>query len=319
MLPGFKFYIMIPDYQKVMLPLLQFLGDGKPHKVNEAYSIIADYFNLTEEERNQTLPTSKKKILGNRIHWARAYLKMAGLIENTEKFVIQITDRGKQLVGQNVTSFDTQYLMDIYPDFKEKIYSFRYKKKKEVSINSEEIQKITETLTQTPEDLLNAGYQSIRKTLQEDLLLKLKSVSPSYFEEIVVDLLVKMGYGGTEEEASEVTRYTNDEGIDGIIKQDKLGLDVIYIQAKRWEGSVGRPEIQKFVGALAGKRAKKGVFITTSIFSKDAMAYAAQMDVKIILIDGEDLAQYMIDCNLGVSVQKTYEIKKIDSDYFEEE
>lgn len=310
---------MIPDYQKVMLPLLQFLGDEKPHKVGEAYSIIADHFNLTEEERNQTLPTSKKKVLGNRIHWARAYLKMAGLIENPEKFVIQITDRGKQLVQQKLTSFDTQYLMNIYPDFKEKIYSFRYKKKKDALINSEEIQKITETLTQTPEVLIETGYQSIKIALQEELLQKLKSVSPSYFEEIVVELLVKMGYGGSIQDAGKAIGKSGDGGIDGIIKEDKLGLDVIYIQAKRWENVIGRPEVQKFVGALAGQRAKKGVFITTSHFTNEAIAYAKQMDVKIILIDGEDLAQYMIDNNLGVSIQSTYEIKKIDSDYFEED
>ena len=310
---------MIPDYQKVMLPLLQFLKDEKPHNVAEIFPVIADHFNLTDEERNQLLPIIKIKVLGNRIHWARAYLKMAGLIENTEKFVIQITDRGKQLLGQNLTSFDTQFLMNLYPDFKEKIYSFRYKKKNNTSIDAEDIQKVQENIIQTPEDLIEAGYQSIKKSIELELLLKLKSVHPSFFEKIVVELLVKMGYGGSIAEAGKATRYTNDEGIDGIIKEDKLGLDVIYIQAKRWEGSVGRPEIQKFVGALAGQRAKKGVFITTSNFSKDAVSYATQVDAKIILIDGEDLAQYMIDYNLGVSIQSTYEIKKIDSDYFEEE
>jgi restriction system protein len=172
---------------------------------------------------------------------------------------------------------------------------------------------------QTPEELLESGYQSIRTSLEQELLVKLKSIHPSFFEKIVVSLLVKMGYGGSIAEAGKATNYTNDEGIDGIIKEDKLGLDVIYIQAKRWEGTVSRPEIQKFVGALAGQRAKKGVFITTSNFSKEAFSYASQMDTKIVLIDGEQLTQYMIDYNLGVSIQDVYEIKKLDSDYFEED
>ena len=172
---------------------------------------------------------------------------------------------------------------------------------------------------QTPEEQIEYGFQKITSSLLIEILNKLKSVHPSFFEKIVIELLVKMGYGGSIAEAGKATRYTNDEGIDGIIKEDKLGLDVIYIQAKRWEGTVSRPEIQKFVGALAGQRAKKGVFITTSNFSKEATTYASQMDTKIVLVDGESLAQYMIDYNLGVSVQNTYEIKKIDSDYFEEE
>jgi restriction system protein len=184
-----------------------------------------------------------------------------------------------------------------------------------ISLNETEF---SESL-QTPEELIDYGYQKVRESLEQEMLLKLKSVHPLRFEEIVVKLLVAMGYGGSLTEAGKTTRYTNDEGIDGIIKEDKLGLDVIYIQAKKWEGTVSRPEIQKFVGALAGQRAKKGVFITTSNFSKEAITYASQMDTKIVLIDGEQLAQYMIDHNLGVSVQNTYEIKRIDSDYFEEE
>lgn len=188
--------------------------------------------------------------------------------------------------------------------------------------NSKEIETIQiedTTDNKTPEEQVEAGYQSIKNSLKQELLEKLKLVHPAFFEKIVVELLVKMGYGGTIAEAGKATKYSNDEGIDGIIKEDKLGLDVIYIQAKRWEGIVSRPEIQKFVGALAGQRAKKGVFITTSGFSKEAISYASQMDAKIVLIDGEQLAQYMIDYNLGVSIQNTYEIKRIDSDYFEED
>lgn len=310
---------MIPDYQKVMLPLLQFLNDGKPHSAAEAFPAIADHFNLTKEERNQLSPNIKRKVISNRIHWARAYLKMSGLIENPEKFVIQITERGKQLLEQKPVSINTEYLMNLYPDFKEKIFSYRHKKRNQVSNESKDISENPENITQTPEELIESGYQNIRQSLEEEILSKLKKINPYFFEKIVVELLVKMGYGGSIQDAGKAIGKSGDEGIDGIIKEDKLGLDVIYIQAKRWEGNVSRPEIQKFVGALAGQRAKKGVFITTSDFTKEAITYAAQMDTKIVLIDGETLAQYMIDFNLGVSVHNTYEIKKIDSDYFEEE
>jgi len=206
--------------------------------------------------------------------------------------------------------------MNKFPDYKEKYYSWRQPKTSgSLSKSNEEIKEIE----QTPEELIESGYQKIRISLEQEILSKLKSVHPSFFEKIVVELLVKMGYGGSISEAGKATRYTNDEGIDGIIKEDKLGLDTIYIQAKRWDGVVGRPELHKFVGALAGQGAKKGIFITTSSFTKEAKDYIPRNETKIVLIDGSALAQYMIDYNLGVSVQNTYEIKKIDSDYFEEE
>jgi restriction system protein len=206
-------------------------------------------------------------------------------------------------------------------DNRNSIHSFRSKDnhKNNTSTSTKTIDQYLPPQEETPEEQIETGYLSIKKTLEQEVLSKLKSIHPSFFEKIVVELLVKMGYGGSIAEAGKATKYTNDEGIDGIIKEDKLGLDVIYIQAKRWEGTVPRPEIQKFVGALAGQRAKKGVFITTSNFSKEATGYATQMDAKIVLIDGEQLAQYMIDYNLGVSVQNVYEIKKMDSDYFEED
>ncbi|MGF2414569.1 MAG: restriction endonuclease, partial [Ferruginibacter sp.] len=200
----------------------------------------------------------------------------------------------------------------------ERVRSFRFKKKDDSEDTIVKDEKEAD-INETPEEQIESGYQKIRETLEQELLSKLKTVDPYFFERIVVELLVKMGYGGSIQDAGRAIGKAGDEGIDGIIKEDKLGLDVIYIQAKRWEGVVGRPEVQKFVGALAGQRAKKGVFITTSNFTKEATQYAMQMDTKIVLIDGEKLAQYMIDYNLGVSVQNTYEIKKIDSDYFEEE
>jgi restriction system protein len=250
---------------------------------------------------------------------------MGKVIENVGRGLFKITDRGQMILAKSPATVNVKYLGALFPDYRESIGATRKKSVPKIGFststegNDRFLQISDEDYVKTPEELIESGYQKIKKSLEEELLTLLKTVHPSFFERIVVELLVKMGYGGSIAEAGKATKYTNDEGIDGIIKEDKLGLDVIYIQAKRWEGTVPRPEIQKFVGALAGQRAKKGVFITTSNFSKEAISYAGQMDTKIVLIDGEQLAQYMIDYNLGVSVQNTYEIKKLDSDYFQEE
>jgi len=309
---------MIPDYQTLMLPLLKFICDGQIHNTKDAVAYLSRAFNLTEEELDEWLPSKKQKIFHNRVYWAKAQLKMSGAIENISKGLFKITDNGRFILTKEIPSVSVKYLMSIFPDYEQKMNGFRYKKKNEITtatIANDDI----EEMKQTPEELIESGYQKIRKSLEQELLSKLKTVDPYFFEKIVVELLVKMGYGGSIQDAGKVIGKSGDEGIDGIIKEDKLGLDVIYIQAKRWEGVVGSPEVQKFVGALAGQRAKKGVFITTSNFTKEAAEYARQMDTKIVLIDGEKLSQYMIDYNLGVSVQNVYEIKKIDSDYFEEE
>lgn len=306
---------MIPDYQSIMLPLLKFAGDEKEHSMNETVETLASFYQLSKEEFNEWLPSKKQKIFQNRVNWAKAYLKMASLVENTKRSHFKITQRGLETLKEQPNVINHKYLRK-FPDFN----LLREGWKKGGNLKDKDTAQIIEIPdNKTPEEQIESGYQNIRQSLEQEILSTLKTIHPSFFEKIVVELLVKMGYGGSIAEAGKATRYTNDEGIDGIIKEDKLGLDVIYIQAKRWEGTVSRPEIQKFVGALAGQRAKKGVFITTSGFSKDAISYASQMDTKIVLIDGEDLAQYMIDYNLGVSVQNTYEIKKIDSDYFEEE
>ena len=235
---------------------------------------------------------------------------MSGLIYDTRRSHFKITERGIDVLKQNPEGINIKFLRQ-FPEYLE----FRGKNNQTIVSDSKEETAISET----PDEQLEAGFLKIRKSLEQELLSKLKTINPYFFERIVVELLVKMGYGGSIQDAGQAIGKSGDEGIDGIIKEDKLGLDVIYIQAKRWEGVVGRPELQKFVGALAGQRAKKGVFITTSNFTKEAIAYTTQMDTKIVLIDGEKLSQYMIDYNLGVSVQSTYEVKKIDSDYFEEE
>lgn len=304
---------MIPDYQTLMLPLLKLVADGREYKLSDTVEILARQFRLSDKERSELLPSGQTFVFGSRVGWARTYLKKSGLLDAPKRGIITITKRGKDVLKEDVPEINVKYLKK-FPEFLE----FQSAKKEEIS--SIEISPIEETkLHQTPEELIESGYQSIRKSLEQEILSKLKNVHPSFFEKIVVELLVKMGYGGSIAEAGKATRYSNDEGIDGIIKEDKLGLDVIYIQAKRWEGIVGRPELHKFVGALAGQGAKKGIFITTSSFTKDAEQYTPKNETKIVLIDGEKLAQYMIDYNLGVSVQNTYEIKKIDSDYFEEE
>ena len=306
---------MIPDYQSIMLPLLKFAQDEKEHSMIEAVEGLGIFYKLTQEEFNEWLPSKKQKIFQNRVNWAKAYLKMAGLVENTKRSHFKITQRGLETLREQPEIINHKYLRK-FPEFN--ILRESWKKvnspKDEDSSQPVEIQD-----SKTPEELIEAGYLNIRQSLEQELLSKLKTVHPSFFERIVVELLVKMGYGGSIQDAGQAIGKSGDEGIDGIIKEDKLGLDVIYIQAKRWEGIVGRPELQKFVGVLAGQRAKKGVFITTSNFTKEAIIYTSQMDTKIVLIDGEKLSQLMIDYNLGVSVQNTYEIKKIDSDYFEEE
>jgi len=309
---------MIPDYQTLMLPLLKFINDGKTYHTQDAVKQLGKEFHLSEEDLNEWLPSKKQKTFHNRVHWAKAHLKMAGVIENVSRGMFRLTLRGKELLKENPNAVNVKYLANRFSDYQNLISSFRRKDNYEISFTTS-IETADKYLVQTPEEQIECGYRDIRKALEQELLTRLKRVHPSFFERIVVELLVKMGYGGSIAEAGKATRYSNDEGIDGIIKEDKLGLDVIYIQAKRWEGIVGRPELHKFVGALAGQGAKKGIFITTSSFTKDAEQYTPKNETKIILIDGEKLAQYMIDYNLGVSVQNTYEIKKIDLDYFEEE
>ena len=303
---------MIPDFQTLMLPLLKLISDGKEYKMRTVEEILAEQFSLTKEELVELLPSGTDYIFKNRIGWAKTYMKKAGLINSYKRGCITISEKGKEIIDSNPPIINVKFLKQ-FPEF----LAFQVPQKKEAVEIEQEIGE--ETKQQNPEELIELGYIKIRQSLEQDLLSKLKTVDPYFFERIVVELLVKMGYGGSIQDAGRAIGKSGDEGIDGIIKEDKLGLDVIYIQAKRWDGVVGRPEVQKFVGALAGQRAKKGVFITTSNFTKEATQYASQMDTKIVLIDGEKLAQYMIDYNLGVSVQNTYEIKKIDSDYFEED
>jgi restriction system protein len=300
----------IPDYQSIMLPLLKLISDKKEYSFRFIVDKLAEQMNVSDEERKELLPSGQQEIFSNRVGWARTYLKKAGLLESPKRAAIQITERGLEVLSKNPSEINVKYLKQ-FPEFIE----FQALRKE----NDKEPDTLDTNVDQTPEESLENAYQSLRKSLANDLLNTVMQLSPSFFEKLVVDLLVKMGYGGSIKDAGKAIGKTGDEGIDGIIKEDKLGLDIIYIQAKKWgSGSVvGRPEIQKFVGALAGQGAKKGIFITTSSFTREAREYQPKNETKIVLIDGEELAQHMIDFNLGVTLSNTYEVKKIDSDYFE--
>jgi len=300
----------IPDFQSVMLPLMRYCADGKEHAISETTDALADQFKLTVEERKALLPSGVQEIFRNRVAWAKSHLKMAGLLANPKRGIYKITDRGLEIIRKNPPLINLKFLFQ-FPEY----VAFR-KTHRERPESTEEAEN---GQAGTPEESLESAHEKLRDSLAAEILQKLKSCSPSFFERLVVEVIVKMGYGGTRQDAGKAIGKSGDGGIDGIIKEDKLGLDTIYIQAKRWENTVGRPEIQKFVGALTGQRAKKGLFISTSNFTSDAMDYVSRVDTKIVLIDGETLAQLMIDHNVGVSTIATYDLKKIDSDYFTEE
>jgi restriction system protein len=301
----------IPDYQTIMMPLLRFSGDGQVHKKHEAVEYLANEFELTDEERKELLPSGKQSLFDNRVAWAKTYLKQAGLIDSPKRGLFVITEHGKKVLAEKPEKMDVKYL-ERFPEFEE--FRKRSKKKGKKDIRTRKTAEET-----NPEESLETAYQELQENLASELLENIKKCPPDFFERLVVDVLIKMGYGGSRREAGKAIGGKGDEGIDGIIKEDKLGLDIIYIQAKRWQGSVGRPDIQKFAGALQGQRARKGIFITTSDFTKDALGYVKNIDSKIILIDGSRLAELMIEHNVGVSPVASYEIKKIDSDYFIED
>lgn len=300
---------MIPDYQTLMLPLLRVAGDGQVRTVKEGRELLATEFQLSEEELAELLPSGQQPVFSNRVAWAKVYLEKAGLLESPKRAHFRITDRGRKILSAPPERIDVKFLGQF-----EEFVMFRAKKTEKKAALTPPVA----DESATPEERLESAHQQLRSDLTQQLLTQIKAGSPNFFERLVVDLLVKMGYGGSRQEAGKVVGKGGDEGIDGVINEDRLGLDVIYIQAKKWEGSVGRPEIQKFVGALHGKRAKKGVFITTATFSSGGREYVETIEPKVVLIDGEQLAQLMVDFDLGVSPVAQYEIKRLDLDYFED-
>jgi restriction system protein len=299
----------IPDFQSVFMPLLKACADGQEHTKQELLPLLAKQFGLTEAELSVKIASGGARMFDNRVGWATSHLKQAGLLENLRRGVYRITARGLQVLNENPQPLNIRYLKR-FPEFLASRNAPR---------DESQLVELAAVNPETPDELIAGGYKQIREALAIELLDRIKHVAPSRFEELVVELLLKMGYGGTQEDAGRVVGKSGDGGIDGIINEDRLGLDVIYIQAKRWEADVGRPEIQKFVGALAGNKASKGVFITSSGFSKGATEYAAQVNHRVVLIDGPMLAELMMDHDLGVSTKDVYTVKRLDTDYFEED
>lgn len=308
------------NFQKIMLPFLKALSDGENHQANDVIAKLADEFGLSEEEKLRRYPTGSAVIFANKARFARLSLVKAGLVEIPVTGQVKITDDGLRVLSQNQKDIDKRYLEQFpkFIEFQEMMSNNHRRQRVSVTV-TEKAETEEAELESDPQDLMESAYNSNKINLAEEILKKIKESSPQFFENLVVDLMLKMGYGGSRHDAGEAVGKSGDGGIDGIIKEDRLGLDVIYLQAKRWsDNSVGSPEIQKFVGALADKHANKGVFITTSTFSREAREYAKRISNKVVLIDGVTLTELMIEYNLGVFPVMNYELKKIDIDYFSE-
>ena len=305
----------VPDYQSLMLPLLRFAGGKKGEtSTGEVVEVLAKDLGLSDEDLKEMLPSGIQFTFVNRVGWASTYMKKAGLLESTRRGYYRITSRGQELLGKQTKSINVKLLKQ-YPEFLEFQQLKGTRSGEKVTTNSS----APDILTATPSEALETAYENLRDELVDELLTRLKKSSPSFFERVVVELLVKMGYGGSRADAGKAIGRSGDGGIDGIIKEDRLGLDVVYVQAKRWDNNpVGRPDVMQFAGALQAQKANKGIFITTSRFTDDATKYISQIGSKIVLIDGEQLTNLMIENDVGVSTVSLYPVKKIDADYFDE-
>ncbi|OGT69966.1 MAG: restriction endonuclease [Gammaproteobacteria bacterium RIFCSPLOWO2_02_FULL_57_10] len=306
----------IPDFQSCMRPLLVAIADGEPTPTSEAFERVTVFFKLSDDERDERLPSGKQTVIRNRVAWANTYLKKALLINATDRGVIQITDRGRDALIECPKRIDVKYLKR-FPEFAE-----FHQAKPTSSTQGATSDYSTDELAAsnaTPDELIEKAHSELTKALASQLLESIKRNSPWFFEQLVVDLMIAMGYGGARAESGRATKPTGDDGIDGIINEDKLGLDTIYLQAKRWENTVHRPETDKFIGSLTRQGARKGVFITTSEFSEGARTAASGLNISIVLIDGQQLARYMIEYNIGVNIKQSFHVKDIDTDYFNEE
>jgi restriction system protein len=299
----------IPDFQTIMLPMLEYLGDGKTRTISDLYDHLSTHFKLSEIEKKELLPSGKQPIFNNRVGWARTYMKKAGLLDSPRRGEVKITKVGRDLLLTKPQKISVKTL-DKYPGFTE---YHRQKKEKELPPEKGPDKR-------TPEEILASSYTVLRETLEDELLTKVLSKKYDFFERMVVELLVKMGYGGSIPEAGKAIGKSGDGGLDGVIKEDRLGLDEIYVQAKSWavDNIVGRPDVQRFIGALSGPRAKKGIFITTSDFSKEAREFAKQNQTRVVLINGKELVKLMFDHNVGVTTSNVYEVKQIDFDFFDQ-
>jgi restriction system protein len=301
----------IPNYEAFMLPLLRQLQDGNERHYRDVWAGAIKELGISEADQRIMLPSGSHPVADNRCGWARTYLKKAGMLESTRRGFLRLTDRGRQVLAKKPTTLNSKFL-EQFPEF----VAFKQQSRASDAVATEGT--TGNDSTSTPEEALDDAYARVRRTIEMDLLDKVRAASPDFFERLVVELLVAMGYGGSRADAGQAIGKAGDEGIDGIIKEDRLGLDAIYLQAKRWNGTIGRPELQKFAGALQGRRARKGVFITTSDFSQEARDYVQQIDSKIALIDGRTLASLMFEHNVGVARTQTFELKQVDGDYFED-
>ncbi len=299
----------VPGFQEMFLPYLQCLADGKPRHNSEIREFIEQKMNMSKEDLEELIPSGQSSKVANRVGWARTHLSKAGLTEKVDWGVYRISEEGKKVVAAPPAKFDLKFL-DTIPRHKA---WFHAPKKSKPGIEEN-----TSLQDEPPNERIEEAFEELNASLADSLLEAMSIMDPFRFEKLVIDLLFAMGYGGSRAEAAMVTKKSNDEGIDGVINEDRLGLDVIYVQAKRWKNTIGRPEIQSFVGALAGKQAQKGVFITTGAFGPSAVEYANMVPQKVILIDGPRLALLMIEHNIGVSITRTISLKRIDTDYFEE-
>jgi restriction system protein len=294
-----------------MLPLLEFSRGGQEHSLAEAREHLATTLGLSDSDCQEVLPSGRQTRFANRVTWAKVYLAQAGLLVAPRRGHFRISDSGRQVLESPPERIDIKFL-ERFSQFIE------FRNRTSGGGKDDTREKGQPVDVETPEETLEAAYAQMLGSLAHELLERVKAGSPKFFERLVVELLLKMGYGGSRADAGQAVGKSGDEGIDGIISEDRLGLEVVYLQAKKWDGSVGRPEIQKFVGALHGKRAKKGVFITTGSFSAEAVAYVEHIDPKVVLIDGRRLAELMIDFEVGIATTRTYHVKRVDSDYFDE-
>lgn len=302
--------VAVPDYQRIMLPLLSLLADGRDRRTMDLLPELGEHFQLSDQDVTEMLP-SGQRVFYNRVHWAKSYLGKAGLLIVPARGFVRITDQGRAVLADHPGRIDVAYLSR-FPSFE----AFRHaSSKKTPSVTSGGME---ETDAVTPEELLEQTWRALQQQGADELLDRVRQCSPAFFERLVVDLLVAMGYGGSRVEAGQSIGRSGDGGIDGIINEDRLGLDTVYVQAKRWGATVGRPVVQNFAGSLEGVRARKGVIITTSTFTQEAKSYVQHIEKRIVLIDGATLADLMLEHDVGVTTSHTYAVKRLDLDYFEE-
>lgn len=306
----------IPDYQTLMLPLLKAVKDGNEHRVGDITQQLAQEFQLTQEERQQLLPSGTQTTFANRVGWAKSYLIQAGALEGTKRAHFRITDRGREVLDSSPSHIDNEYLLRF-----EEFVAFRNRGKTPETPSQTLAELAEPSQVQTPDELIRSTLKQMEAALAKELLDRILAASPAFFESLIVKLFIAMGYGGSREDAGQIVGKSGDHGIDGVIDQDSLGLDRVYIQAKKYakNNSVSEPEIRGFSGSLGAAKANKGVFVTTSTFTQPARDFAERHPFKIILIDGEQLTALMIRHNVGARIEQTLHFKRIDEDFFLDE